>query len=118
MDRPAVRSGRLPTGPNEAVLTTAAAEAEGLGIGDVVNLAFWRQEIPHTFIGDAYEAFMNEVVSPIGVEQVEVVGIVTLADEVLPDDLYPRQRVIVSPASPSATTACPPRPHPVRPWPR
>ncbi len=34
---------------------------------------------------------------PIGVEEVEIVGIVTLADEVLPDELYPRQKVILSP---------------------
>ena len=39
----------------------------------------------------------DEVVEPIGVELLQVVGIGTLADEGLLDGLYPRGRIIVSP---------------------
>ena len=49
---------------------------------------------------------------PIGVEQLEVVGIVTMADEVLPDDLYPRQRAILSPDIAAKYDCLPPAPSP------
>ena len=44
---------------------------------------------------------------PVGVEHVTVVGIATMPDEVLPDGLYPRQTMILSPDIALATTACP-----------
>lgn len=97
MDRPVVQSGRMATGPEEAVLTVEAAEAEGLRIGDVVPLSFWPPGLSEVLVGDELERYLDEEVSPIGVEHVEVVGIVTLSDEVLPDDLFPRQKMIVSP---------------------
>ena len=91
MDRPALRAGRLPTGPREALVSTEVADAEDLDIGDVVPVAFW-WACDLTGLCE-YE----EVVAPIGVEHLQVVGIGTLADEVLPDGLYPRGRMIVSP---------------------
>ena len=39
----------------------------------------------------------DQLFPPIGVEDLEVVGIAALADEVLPDELYPRERIILSP---------------------
>jgi hypothetical protein len=91
MDRPALRAGRLPTGPREALVSTEVADAEDLELGDVVPVAFW-WACDLTGLCE-----YDEVVAPIGVEHLQVVGIGTLADEVLPDGLYPRGRMIVSP---------------------
>ncbi len=100
MDRPIVVAGRMATGPREAVLTVEAADAEGLGVGDEVTLAFWRpgvDELAYYGSPEEAEAIAAEIVSPLGVEQIEIVGVVQLSNEVLPDDLYPRQLLIVSP---------------------
>jgi hypothetical protein len=97
MDRPALQSGRMPTGPNEAAPTVEAAEAEGMRIGDVVSIAFWQAGASDGLAGEVLERWTDEVVSPVGVEHVTVVGVVTLPDEALPDELYPRQRLLVSP---------------------
>ena len=72
-------------------MSTEVADAEDLDIGDVVPVAFW-WACDLTGLCE-----YDEVVEPIGVEQLQVVGIGTLADEVLPDGLYPRGRMIVSP---------------------
>ncbi len=99
MDRPVVRSGRMPTGPREIAVTADAAAIVGVAIGDVVPLAFW-QPGPTGIIGptpEAYQAFLDETITPIDVERVTVVGLVSLAEEVLPDGLYPRATAIVSP---------------------
>ncbi|MGH9135964.1 MAG: ABC transporter permease [Acidimicrobiales bacterium] len=100
-DRPIVRAGRLATGPNEAMLTVDAAERTGLGVGDVTPLAFWAigntDTLAPDISDDEFAEFMAVVVEPIDVERVEIVGIVTVADEVLPDNLYPRGELIVSP---------------------
>ena len=90
MDRPVVHEGRMPTGRNEMLVDEALAEAEGIEVGEVTPLAFWDSTADPTLGGEG-------VVSPAGVERVTVVGIATLPDEVLPDDLYPRQRAVVSP---------------------
>ena len=89
MDRPALTAGRLPTGPNEALATVELAHEQHMAIGDVLPLSFWsrRTEL----------AGVTTAVPPVGVEHVTVVGIATLPDEVLPDGLYPRQTLIVSP---------------------
>jgi hypothetical protein len=97
MDRPVVQSGRMPTGAGEAVITPETSAAHDLHVGDVVPMSFWGLGIPDGLVGEALEQFENEIVAPLGVEQVTIVGIVVLADEVLPEDLYPRQRMIVSP---------------------
>ena len=72
-------------------MSTELADAEDLDIGDVVPVAFW-WACDLTGLCE-----YDEVVEPIGVEHLQVVGIGTLADEVLPDGLYPRGRMIVSP---------------------
>jgi hypothetical protein len=96
MDRPVVQSGRMPTGASEAVVTTETSDAHGLGVGDVVPMSFWQFGVPYGLDEEQLAARENEIVAPIGVEHVTIVGIVTLADEALPEQLYPRQRMIVS----------------------
>jgi hypothetical protein len=93
MDRPSLAAGRLPTGPDEAVVNVEMAKQRGFGIGDVVPLSFF---------GSAGQLIAEDgapdtPLPSVGVERVTVVGIATLPDEVLPDGLYPRQRMIVSP---------------------
>ena len=91
MDRPIVQSGRLPTGPNEAAVTVEMADRFGIAVGDVQPLSFWRV-LPDLVEGERFDALKSEIVSPIGVEHLTIVGIVTLPNEVLPDELYPEGR--------------------------
>ncbi len=109
MDRPAVQSGRLPTGPSEAAVSVEMAEAFDLAVGDVEPLAFWRA-VPDLAEGDRIAALLDEVAEPIGVEEVTVVGIVAMPDGVLPDELYPRQTVILSPDLAARYDCVPPTP--------
>ncbi len=88
MDRPALLSGRPPTGTSEALVDTEYARARDIYLGDVLPVAFYNQR---DVLGE-----VATIPPPIRVERVRVVGIGTLPDEVLPDGLYPRQRVIVS----------------------
>jgi hypothetical protein len=89
MDRPAMVEGRLPTGHHEVLLNVEEAEHEHYKVGQVVPLSFWSRRV---------ELFdpPNTVERPFAVEHATVVGIATLSDEVLPDGVYPRTRVIVS----------------------
>lgn len=103
VDRPALAEGRLPTGPNEVLVNAEAAAERGINVGDVVPMAFWST---HDGIA-AQEGDPNVVVAPVGVEQLTVVGIATLPDEVLPDNRYARQRMVVSPDV-AARYACSP----------
>ena len=89
VDRPALAEGRLPSGAHEAVVTVDVADQRGIAVGDVIPLSFWS-----TF--DDFTTEPDTVVTALGVEHVTVVGIGTLADEVLPDRLYPRGQVLVS----------------------
>ena len=89
MDRPALAEGRLPSGSREALVGVGTAEAHGIAVGDVVPVAFWSPS-------DEMLAAPDQVITPLGVERLRVVGIATLPDEVLPDELYPRERMIVS----------------------
>ncbi len=91
MDRPALVEGRHPTGDREALASVEMAEAKGIDVGDVLAVSFW------TAAGEGEVVDPGTVVPPIGVEHLRVVGIATLADEVLPDRLYHRERLIVSP---------------------
>jgi len=109
MDRPVVREGRLPTGRNEAAVTVELAEEGGFAVGDVESLAFWRA-VPDLAEGEHFERLNNEVVSPIGVEQVTIVGIVVLGHEILPDELFPRQTALVSPDLAARYTCVPSTP--------
>ena len=70
-------------------MSATAAEAERWEIGDVVPLAFWRLGLADGLSPEAADEFGDEVISPIGVEHVELVGLITMPDEVLPNELYP-----------------------------
>ena len=110
MDRPVVQAGRLPTGPSELALSATAAEAEHWEIGDIVPLAFWRLGLADGLSPEVAAEFGEEVISPVGVEHVELVGLITRPDEVLPNELYPSQRAIVSPDIARRYDCLPPAP--------
>jgi FtsX-like permease family len=96
VDRPVVTSGRLPDGNHEVfindeerhVLETLRGHA--LSVGDTIDLSFWWGGL------GLPNQDPNAVVSPIGVESMRISGFGHLPDEALPDELYPRQRIIVS----------------------
>ena len=90
MDRPTISAGRAIRRPEEVLISRDLARARGYRVGDRFRLSFWNSS-------DDLLAGPEDVVRPIGVEDVVVAGIVTLYDEVLPDDLFPRGQVIVSP---------------------
>jgi hypothetical protein len=97
MDRPAVLHGRLLRGPGEALVTRELARQEHLAVGDVVSVEFWSSRDDLQVEDPAGARRPDEVTRPIGVERLRVVGVVTMADEVLPDALFPRGQVIVGP---------------------
>jgi hypothetical protein len=88
MDRPAVAEGRLPTGHNEVLVNVEYAHAKHLHVGDVFRIGFQSRR----------DQLTNEAQAPklFAIDRVKVVGIATLSDEVLPDGVYFRYRVIVS----------------------
>ena len=92
VDRLAYREGRAPTGTNEAVLSVEAADLTGVGLGDdiAVSFASIRDDISEIYLGESTS------IGIIGVEHPKVVGIATFPDEVLPDGLYERGRIVVS----------------------
>lgn len=90
MDRPAFATGRFPSGPKEALVNSELADTRDVSIGDVIPVSFWSSR-------DGVVGGPESVLEPVGVEHLTVVGIATLHDEVLPDGLYPRGRLIVSP---------------------
>jgi hypothetical protein len=93
-DRPVVHEGRmLRTGAREAFLSREAAEGLGVSVGDELPLAFWVNSYNTPGVG----AGQGDLVEPIGRTSARVVGIGVLPDEVLVDELYPRQRVLVTP---------------------
>jgi hypothetical protein len=110
MDRPVVQSGRMPTFAGEAVITPETSAAHDLGVGDVVPMTFWQFGVPIGLDEEQLAARENEIVAPLGVEHVTIVGVVTLADEALPEQLYPRQRMIVSPDITDKYGCLPPEP--------
>jgi putative ABC transport system permease protein len=90
MDRVALARGRFPTGRREALVSVDLALARGIAVGDAIPISFWSTR-------ENVLAPPDAEVPPLRVERLTVVGVATLPDEVLPDDLYPRHRVIVSP---------------------
>ena len=74
-----IRSGR------EAFLSREAARALGAGVGDTLPLEFYEESLVElgTF-------------SRLGAARARVVGVGVFADEVQPDELFPRQKVIVT----------------------
>ena len=89
MDRPTLVNGRLPTGRNEALVNVEYAHAKHMHVGDVFRLGFLSRR-------DQLENQGATVGKPFAVARLTVVGIATLSDEVLPDGVYFRYRVIVS----------------------
>ncbi|HEX2782796.1 MAG TPA: ABC transporter permease, partial [Ilumatobacteraceae bacterium] len=96
VDRPVVTSGRLPDGDHEVFINDEerrvleTIDGHALSVGDSLDLSFWWGGL------GLPSQDPNEVVSPIGVESLRISGFGHLPDEVLPDELYPRQRMIVS----------------------
>ncbi|MDQ1481187.1 MAG: hypothetical protein QOI44_2048, partial [Actinomycetota bacterium] len=87
MDRPALLAGRLPTGRNEALVNVEYAHAKHIHVGDVFSLGFQSRR----------DQLTNQGVPKLfAVDRLRVAGIATLSDEVLPDGVYFRYRVIVS----------------------
>ena len=80
-------------GPGEAFLSEGAAASFGLDVGDTLPLAFWVSG----YQGDNSDTGSQDVVEPLGRTTAEVVGVGVFFDEVLVDELYPRQLVVVSP---------------------
>ena len=65
MDRPIVVEGRLPTGPDEMVMTAALAEVVGdLEVGDTTPMAFWEGVLLESAVEGDYEAYLAEEVQP------------------------------------------------------
>lgn len=111
-DRPAVRQGRMIRDGAEAFVNVEMANALGLHVGDILPLAFW----PNSF-NDPKLANSKAVIEPLGRAEARIVGIGVFSDEVLIDDLYPRHRVLVTPAlgSPFDCTLSQPPPDDARP---
>jgi hypothetical protein len=96
VDRPQMSSGRPPTGDHEIFISDQvrpmleASLGRKLALGDSVDVAFW-----WSFAEDPSQD-PTKVITPIGVEPLRISGFGQLPDEVLPDELYPRQHVVVS----------------------
>ena len=90
-DRPAVRRGRMIRSGREAFLSEGAAEALGLDVGDEIPMLFFWAETE--FTGDLDEIAEDA----LGTVDVTIVGIGSFPDEVLPDELVPRQKMLVTP---------------------
>ncbi|TML88746.1 MAG: FtsX-like permease family protein [Actinobacteria bacterium] len=87
-DRPAVDSGRMIKSGQEAFVSRGAAAALGVTVGDTLPVSFYEE----SFAGpDAPTA-----PRPIGAVRVRVVGIGVFQDEVLPDELFPREKLLVT----------------------
>jgi hypothetical protein len=96
-----IDEGRAPTGAREVFVTESfRARLDGImkrrvEVGDVIPVVFL---YPGDFDSDAVLEFdPDRPVAPIGQERLRVSGFGRLPDEVFDDDLFPRQRFIVSP---------------------
>lgn len=105
-DRPVVYRGRMITGEGEAFLNLDAVDGLGFDVGDEMPVSFW----PATPNEDELDP--TEVVGSLGTARVRVVGVGVFSDEVLPDELYPRQRVLLSPDVVAPFDCIPPHPPP------
>lgn len=96
VDRPAISAGSFATGEREMFVSEdyhaelERAVGRPLGVGDMVDVAFWWSGF------EVSPVEPDEIVAPIGVESLRIAGFGHLPDEVLPDELYPRNRIIVS----------------------
>jgi hypothetical protein len=96
VDRPAITEGRFATGRSEVFVSDDyradldRVEGRRLHAGDFIDIAFWSPL--HTNV----EPPLSKVVAPLGVEHLRIAGFGHLPDEVLRDELYARQRLVVS----------------------
>ena len=96
VDRPALTDGRMATGEREVFVSEDYRDAlevavgRTLAVGDEIDMAFWWGGYENADVDP------EEIVEPIGVETLRISGFGFLPDEVLPDELYPRQRLVVS----------------------
>jgi hypothetical protein len=96
VDRPTVSEGRLPTGEREMFVSADYRPklerilGRHLEVGDQVDMGFI-DSIYATPLADP-----REFVTPMAIEPLTLVGFGHLSDETLPDDLLPRERIIVS----------------------
>jgi hypothetical protein len=96
VDRPVVTEGRVPSGSREVFVSDDyRAELERildreLAVGDHIDVAFiWGGLLD-------VDVDPDTIVEPIGVESLRIAGFGLLPNEVLPEELYPRQQLIVS----------------------
>ena len=87
-DRPAVESGRMIRSGKEAFLSRGAAATLGVAVGDTLPVTFV-QEGP---MGSDVTAPPR----PFGTVRVRVVGVGVFPDEVLADELFPAETVLVT----------------------
>ena len=90
-DRPVVHEGRMIRDGAEAFISAGTATDLGLTVGDRVPLlVFWS--------GEEFTTEDDELVSrALDSVDVTIVGVGSFPDEVLPDDLIPRQKILVTP---------------------
>jgi hypothetical protein len=90
-DRPVVHDGRMIREGSEAFISADTAASLGLAVGDEVPLLiFWAAAEFTTDVDDLVSRALESV-------DVTIVGIGSFADEVIPDDLIPRQKILVTP---------------------
>ena len=87
----------LRRGGAEVFLNRHAADELGLDVGDEITLAFYRPSFTIGLNAPEFGPARDDVVEPIGRSTARVVGIGTLATDVLPDDLYPQSVMLISP---------------------
>lgn len=92
-DRPVVQEGRMLRDGREAFLNRHAADELGLEVGAEITLAFLRPSFNTPGVGPE----QDEIVEPLGRATARVVGIGTLAGDVLPDGLYPQSTMLITP---------------------
>ena len=92
-DRPVVQEGRMLRDGAEVFLNRHAADELGLEVGAEITLAFFRSSFNTPGVSPA----RDDVVAPIGRSTARVVGIGTLAGDVLHDELYPQSIMLITP---------------------
>ena len=95
-DRPVVSEGRVPSGDHEVFVSSdyrpelERVLGRDLEVGDSMDMGFFWSGLFDVGI-DPFEP-----VDPIGVETLTISGFGILPNEVLPEELFPRQQLVVS----------------------
>lgn len=92
-DLPVVQEGRMLRDGAEVFLNRHAADELGLEVGAEIRLAFFRPSFNTPGVNPA----RDDVVDPLGRSTARVVGIGTLAGDVLSDELYPQSIMLITP---------------------